>query len=251
MIACMEVDVMNRKVSFREKINRHISKIRGMKKRYYVIFGLLILFFVYNTVSLRGFYYTKNSDYGFFGFMDWWIGYTNSASRSVPRDGVGGDAPRTPRNIHDTDNGAYEWYGSIYGTIVFMKWKWVGIHIGDYAILIDTSVPKSVYVGDHILGHPYYILEKYDPVDNYPTDDERGEKVLKEWEERFGGRGSFKKREAIVSKRAASWRKNEDKYRLITRIYYCVILLIYIGMFVCLIRNWRRSKRRRLEETLQ
>lgn len=151
-----------------------------------------------------------------------------------------------PVDIHDT-KAAREWYGSIFGTIVFMKWKWVGIHIGDYAIMINTSVPKGVIVGDHILGHPYYILEKFDSVDNYPTEDERDDKPWKEWEERFGGRDSFKKRQAIVSKRAASWRKNENKYRLITRIYYCVILLSYIGMIVCLIRNWRRSKRRRLQ----
>lgn len=132
-----------------------------------------------------------------------------------------------------------------------MKWKWVGIHIGDYAIMINTSVPKGVIVGDHILGHPYYILEKFDSVDNYPTEDERDDKPWKEWEERFGGRDSFKKRQAIVSKRASFWRKNENKYRLITRIYYCVILLSYIGMIVCLIRNWQRSKRRRLWERLQ
>ena len=77
---------MDRKISFRKKMDRLISKIRGMKKRYYVIFGLLILFFVYNTISLRGFYYTKNSEYGYFGFMDWWQGSTNSVGHTLSAD---------------------------------------------------------------------------------------------------------------------------------------------------------------------
>lgn len=91
----------------------------------------------------------------------------------------------TPQNIHDTEN-AHEWYGSICGTIVFMKWKWVGLHFGDHMILIDTRIP-DVFTGEnHFGGHPYYILARFDNVDNYPTEDERDDKAYKFWEKRFG-----------------------------------------------------------------
>ncbi len=111
--------------------------------------------------------------------MDRWHGHTTAVNRKYEESNMGKGYLATPVDIHDVKE-AREWYGSIFGAVVFMKWKWVGLHLGDYMILIDTWMP-DYYSGDqHILGHPYYILHRYDAVQNYPIEgDQRNDELLK------------------------------------------------------------------------
>lgn len=60
-----------------------ITKLKNMKTRYYILFTLLMIFSVYNTITLRGFFYAENHLFAMFGFMDKWHGYTNVGGRSV------------------------------------------------------------------------------------------------------------------------------------------------------------------------
>jgi len=242
-----EVDVIKSKMSYREKVKRLILKLRGVKKRYYVIFGLLVLFFAYNIVSLRGFYYARNDANCIFGFMDWWQGHTTAINRSYKDPGRG--YVEDPADIHDTKE-ATEWYGSILGTVVFMKWKWVGLHVGDYMILIDTWVPTWVPFDfdNHILGHPYYILHRYDSVKKYPLKDEKGVDLDQRWEEQLGKTaviGEISHDEWLDDKK--HWENNVGKYRRITIIFYCAILLIIVAVIVGAIGK-RKRRRKQLQE---
>lgn len=218
-----------------------ITNIQYIKKRYYILFTLLIVFSVYNTITLRGFFYAENDLFAMFGFMDKWHGYTNVVGRSVGEtDATLGYVP-DPKNIHDTGY-AHEWYGSICGTIVFMKWKWIGLHLGDHMILIDTRIVDDCYTGEnHFFGHPYYILTRFDKVDNYPTEDERGDKLLRKWEKRFGLKEDKKGLE-----NADKFRKNVRKYRIYTGIFYTALV---IGIIVMILLTVRRRKRKRVSGT--
>lgn len=234
------------KASIQEKVKKVLGKIGEMKKRHYVIFGLLVLFFVYNTVSLRGFYYARNDPMCFFGFMDRWQGHTTATNRSYGgREGMG--YVPDPADIHDTKE-ATEWYGSILGTVVFMKWKWVGLHVGDYMIMVDTWVPFYFRGDNHILGHPYYILRRYNAVKKYPLEDEEGNDLYQKWEEELGEdavTGEISRSEWLKNKKF--WDDNVNKYRITTIIFYSAVLLTVIAMIVRLIGK-RRGKRKQIRE---
>jgi len=183
--------------------------------------------------------------------MGRWNGYTTAVNRSYRESDQGKGYVAVPTDIHDTKE-AREWYGSILGTVVFMKWKWVGLHVGDYMILIDTWVP-SYFSGDsHILGHPYYILHRYDSVKNYPIEgDERNDKIFEKWEKEselasvWGGEGNKSQWLRQWSRRRNHWERNVYLYRRMTIIFYCVILLIIVVLIIWLIGK-RRYERRKL-----
>lgn len=214
-------------------MSKIITKIKGIKKRYYVIFGLLVLFFIYNTITLRGFFYTENCPVMFFGFMDSWHGYTDVPNRSFKNEyDEGTGYVSAPSDIHDIEN-SNEWYGSIFGTVVFMKWKWIGLHVGDYMVLIDTWVPRSYAYDNHIFGHPYYSLYKYDSVNNYPTNDEKRDKLSQRMVD------EAKSIDSDLSKNGRHWENNYQKYRISTVIFYCIILVGIIVVIRLLILHRR------------
>lgn len=224
------------KNTLRKKMKTFLNKIKGMKKRYYVIFGLLAAFFIYNTITLRGFFY-DNYSLTFFGFMDSWHGYTDAVDRSFRDEfeGMRGYVAE-PSDIHDIEN-SREWYVSIFGTVVFMKWKWVGLHIGDYMVLIDTWVPRGYHLDNHIFGHPYYLLQKYDSVENYPFGGEKKDEIM-ELILKYA-----KNPDPDASKKARHWGNNYKKYRAATIVFYCAVLVIIVVMVVMGIR--RRKKRKK------
>lgn len=226
----------------KEAFNKAINKIMGIKKHYYVIFALLIIFSAYNTITLRGFFYAENAPLTFLGFMDRYNGYTNAVSRSFSEADSGKGLVPSPENIHDVEN-AREWYGSILGTIVFMKWKWVGLHLGNHIILFDTGVP-NVFCGDnHIFGHPYYILSRFDDIDNYPTDDERSDTIIKKMEKRYGDISKWPNRDLDKAKK---WLDNVRIYRIANILFYIMPLAGIITLVLTLVK--RRICRHSVED---
>lgn len=217
---------------------KHIfRKLKELNKRYYILFAFLLLFSVYNTVTLRGFYYTENYPGGHFGCMDWWHGYTNVPNRTYPRESMQSSSGfvSQPETIHDISNG-HEWYGSILGTVVFVKWKWVGLHFGNKMILIDTWVPDMFAYPNHILGHPYYILSRYSS-EKYESSKEQSDEITEQWLEMSK---TGKEREQIQAKYARQWMKNYKIYRRNTLIFYGVCLLAIVMGITVLIRKVRK-----------
>lgn len=216
----------------KQKIKYFINKIKGMNKRYYLIFGMFVLFLLYNMITLRGLYYDKNEDYGggYFAFMDTWHGYTNVSGWTYDELELGRGYVGQIYDVHDVQE-ANHWYGSIFGTLVFMQWKWIGIHVGDYMILIDTWVPNEYYGEDHIFGHPYYTLRRYDSY----------------WEineiRRCGETGSEDRidNSQYHSRNIRHWIKNVDKYRRNTLIFYGIVVVVMIVLSVRMI--WHRRRR--------
>ncbi|MCH5268438.1 MAG: hypothetical protein J1E62_08855 [Lachnospiraceae bacterium] len=228
-----------KKSKLQEKMKGFLGKIKGVKKRYYVIFGLLVMFFIYNTITLRGFYYADNRWFTMFGFMDTWHGYTNAPNTSAVNYYTSSGYVPAPSDIHDTEN-SHEWYVSIFGTVVFMKWKWVGLHVGDHMVLIDTWVPDAVCYDNNIFGHPYYILHKYDNIRSFPEDDGLPSWVLEKLEKKFG---ASMRNSTDEAKKARIWMKNVGKYRRNTIIFYCTVLIIIVVAVVMGIRK-RKKKRK-------
>lgn len=218
-----------------------ISKLKKIKKRYFVLFGFLLLFSIYNTITLRGFYYTENYPHGRFGFIDWWHGYANDVpNQTIPEEDQGRSYIPGPETIHDISE-AHEWYGSILGTVVFVKWKWIGLHFGDHMILIDTWVPYVFSETNHICGHPYYILHRYS--------NEKQEMSQKQFERSLS---KFSKEIEVANEwqeervqNVKLWMKNVKMYRIITIVCYIGILFAIAGG-VTVRQVKKRLKRRRL-----
>lgn len=213
---------------------KHIfRKLKELNKRYYVIFGVLILFFLYNIITLQGLYYDKNEDYGggYFALMDTWHGYTSVPGWTYDASKMSSGYMPQVYDAHDTES-ANHWYGSILGTVVFIQWKWIGIHIGDYMILIDTWVPNEYYGEDHIFGHPYYTLRRYNSYWEIKEIQRHGEADSED-------RMSNSQRH---NKNIHRWVKNVEKYRRNTVIFYGAVVVVVIVLVVRRIRH-RRCQR--------
>lgn len=221
-----------------KRIKKGVSKLKNIRKRYYILFTLLIVFSAYNIMTLRGFYYTENYNGGVFAFMDKGYGYTDVDGWTYDENELlRSSACLPPGTIQDIDRANHRYF-SILGTIVTMHGKWIGLHVGKYMILVDTWVPDGFAHKNYILGHPYYILRRYDTINYFGTEKEQSH-MERKWEK-------MRKINGPDYDNMQRWLKKQNMYRRNTVIVYVVFT---IGIAINAIRAIRRRKRKHITKT--
>lgn len=139
--------------SLKEGVAGFITGLKGMKKRYYVILLLLLVFFAYNMLTLRGNYRVLNYHEAEFVFKGKQQCSSNIAGWSY--DMITEKKYTAEPYIA---SGEEEHYHAVLGTVIFVERKWLGLHVGNHMILLNTHMPKGFAGKNNIFGHMYIVL---------------------------------------------------------------------------------------------
>lgn len=171
---------------FDEKyLQDHPEEVIGMnyrrdtmaKKKWVIagIFGIIVLFFVTNTLTTRGYCYTVSYPGGEMIFMKngkCYVGLPGSENRSKL---TGRSYDGRPTNLSDTDE-VEDTYSAFLGTFVSVdKGRWIGVHCINCYFLIqcsgyDKPDNKKFDFYQYILGKPYFVFKNNGEKDDYPQE---------------------------------------------------------------------------------
>ncbi len=204
-----------------------LEKLKKLKKRYYILAVVIVMFLVYNSITLHGLYYVHEGSCdqgGYFAFLKGGKGYTDVAGHSYAPPSGRSYFPRV-NNVEDTAH-ADRGYLSIFGTVVFMPTEWIGIHIGNYMFLYDLWTPEDFWGDNQILGHPYYFTKRYERFVDFPKN------------QKLSG-DARTKRNKRWQHNSAKWSKYKIAYRVGTVAFYVILA----GGIVVMWRKRRKAKK--------
>ena len=171
---------------FDEKyLQDHPEEVIGMnyrrdtmaKKKWVIagIFGIVVLFFVANTQTMKGFCYTVSYPGGEMIFMKngkCYVGIPGSEKRSKL---TGRSYDGRPTSLSDTDE-VEDTYSAFLGTFVSVdKGRWIGVHCVNRYFLIqcsgyDKPDKKKFDSYQYIFGKPYFVFKNNGKKDDYPQE---------------------------------------------------------------------------------
>lgn len=168
-----------------EYLQDHPQEVIGMnyrrdtmaKKKWVIagIFGIVVLFFVANTQTMKGFCYTVSYPGGEMIFMKngkCYIGLPGSEKRSKL---TGRSYDGRPTSLSDTDE-VEDTYSAFLGTFVSVdKGRWIGVHCINRYFLIqcsgyDKPDKKKFDSYQYIFGKPYFVFKNNGKKDDYPQE---------------------------------------------------------------------------------
>lgn len=168
-----------------EYLQDHPQEVIGMnyrrdtmaKKKWVIagIFGIIVLFFVTNTLTTRGYCYTVSYPGGEMIFMKngkCYVGLPGSENRSKL---TGRSYDGRPTNLSDTDE-VEDTYSAFLGTFVSVdKGRWIGVHCINRYFLIQCSgyskpEKKNLDHYQYIFGKPYFVFKNNGKKDDYPQE---------------------------------------------------------------------------------
>ena len=171
---------------FDEKyLQDHPEEVTGMyyrrdtmaKKKWVIvgIFGVIVLFFVVNTMTMKGYCYTVSYPGGEMIFLKngkCYVGLPGSEKRSKL---TGRSYDGRPTSLSDADE-VEDTYSTFLGTIVSVdKGRWIGVHCINRYFLIqcsgyDKPDNKKFDFYQYILGKPYFVFKNNGEKDDYPQE---------------------------------------------------------------------------------
>lgn len=171
---------------FDEKyLQDHPEEVIGMnyrrdtmaKKKWVIagIFGIIVLFFVTNTLTTRGYCYTVSYPGGEMIFMKngkCYVGLPGSENRSKL---TGRSYDGRPTSLSDADE-VEDTYSAFLGTFVSVdKGRWIGVHCINRYFLIQCSgynkpEKKNLDHYQYIFGKPYFVFKNNGKKDDYPQE---------------------------------------------------------------------------------
>lgn len=168
-----------------EYLQDHPEEVVGMnyrrdtmaKKKWVIagIFGIVVLFFVANTQTMKGFCYTVSYPGGEMIFMKngkCYVGLPGSEKRSKL---TGRSYDGRPTSLSDTDE-VEDTYSAFLGTFVSVdKGRWIGVHCINRYFLIqcsgyDKPDKKKFDSYQYIFGKPYFVFKNNGKKDDYPQE---------------------------------------------------------------------------------
>lgn len=168
-----------------EYLQDHPQEVIGMnyrrdtmaKKKWVIvgIFGVVVLFFVVNILTMKGYCYTVSYPGGEMIFMKngkCYVGLPGSENRSKL---TGRSYDGRPTSLSDTDE-VEDTYSAFLGTFVSVdKGRWIGVHCINRYFLIqcsgyDKPDNKKFDFYQYILGKPYFVFKNNGEKDDYPQE---------------------------------------------------------------------------------
>ena len=168
-----------------EYLQDHPEEATGMyyrrdtmaKKKWVIagIFGIVVLFFVANTLTMKGFCYTVSYPGGEMIFMKngkCYVGLPGSEKRSKL---TGRSYDGRPTSLSDTDE-VEDTYSAFLGTFISVdKGRWIGVHCINRYFLIqcsgyDKPDKKKFDFYQYIFGKPYFVFKNNGKKDDYPQE---------------------------------------------------------------------------------
>ena len=151
--------------------------MKKSKKKWIIlgIFGIIVLFFVANTLTMKGFCYTVSYPGGEMIFMKngkCYVGLPGSEKRS---ELTGRSYDGRPTSLSDTDE-VEDTYSAFLGTFVSVdKGRWIGVHCINRYFLIqcsgyDKPEKKNLDHYQYIFGKPYFVFKNNGKKDDYPQE---------------------------------------------------------------------------------
>ena len=171
---------------FDEKyLQDHPEEVTGMyyrrdtmvKKKWVIvgIFGVVVLFFVVNILTMKGYCYTVSYPGGKMIFLKngkCYVGLPGSEKRSKL---TGRSYDGRPTSLSDADE-VEDTYSTFLGTFVSVdKGRWIGVHCINRYFLIqcsgyDKPDNKKFDFYQYILGKPYFVFKNNGEKDDYPQE---------------------------------------------------------------------------------
>ncbi len=168
-----------------EYLQDHPQEVTGMyyrrdtmaKKKWVIvgIFGVVVLFFVVNILTMKGYCYTVSYPGGEMIFLKngkCYVGLPGSEKRSKL---TGRSYDGRPTSLSDADE-VEDTYSAFLGTFVSVdKGRWIGVHCINRYFLIQCSgydKPDNKKFGfyQYIFGKPYFVFKNNGEKDDYPQE---------------------------------------------------------------------------------
>ena len=168
-----------------EYLQDHPEEVTGMnyrrdtmaKKKWVIvgIFGVIVLFFVVNTITMKGYCYTVSYPGGEMIFLKngkCYVGLPGSENRLKL---TGRSYDGRPTSLSDADE-VEDTYSAFLGTFVSVdKGRWIGVHCINRYFLIqcsgyDKPDNKKFDFYQYIFGKPYFVFQNNGEKDDYPQE---------------------------------------------------------------------------------